>query len=245
MARSTHHHHANTGIFEERQSLVDPTRTWKTYEGWCGQNGSEPNDWSGDPTLMATCPDCGKKWGKAQREALGKRIRTEALTPEELPGWIKSGVRVFVDGVHRAYVITEHGWGKGWSIRTIAKKDDTWYKGIGGLLGEPDRYKSKGETKDGTPIRPLHRSARDAAIAIVPELVLGGFLPTPEEQAAADQAKLDRRQQEDDERQQRTKQRQDDRLEAIETLRSLQERAQVLGLTNADLSGLVAIEKFL
>jgi hypothetical protein len=194
---------------------------------------------------MATCPDCGKKWGKAQLEALGDRVRTEALTPEELPGWAKSGVRVFVDGVHRAYVITELGWGKGWSIRTVAKSSDTWYKGIGSLLGEPDPYKSKGETKDGTPIRPLHRSARDAAIAIVPDLVAGGFLPTPAEQEAAEQAKRDRRLQEDDERKQRDAQRRADRLEAISTVQSLRERALTLGLTNADLSGLVAIEKFL
>lgn len=227
-------------------SVVTPGKIWRTYEGWCGEHGSEPNDWSGDTTLMATCPDCGKKWGKAQLALLGDRVRSEPLTDDELPGWVKSGVKVFVDGVHRAYVVTEHGWGKGWSIRAI--NDETkgsFYKGLGGLLGEPDSYKSKGETKDGTPIRPLHKSARDAAIAIVPALVEGGFLPTPEEQAAAKQAKLDRRQQEENERADRNRQRQNDRLEAIETLRSLQERAQVLGLTNADLSGLAAMEKFL
>ncbi len=246
MGRTTHHRHANTGkILDEWPSLSQPGKTFKTYESWCGENGSEPNDWAGDPTLMANCPACGRAWGKAQLILLGDRIRTEALTPEELPGWVKSGVRVFVDGVHRAYVITEHGWGKGWSIRTVAKHGDTYYKGIGALLGEPDRHKSKGETQDGTPIRPLHKSARDAAIAIVPELVAGGFLPTPEEQAAADEAKKLRRQQEEDERQQHTKQRQLDRLEAIETVASLRERALALGLTNADLSGLVAIEKFL
>lgn len=183
--------------------------------------------------------------GEAQLALLGDRVRSEPLTDDELPGWVKSGVKVFVDGVHRAYVITEHGWGKGWSIRTINTDTNTFYKGLGSLLGEPDSWKSNGETKDGTPIRPLHRSARDAAISIVPELVAGGFLPTPAEQETAKEAKRALRQQEEDERSRSIKQRQADRLEAIETLQSLQARAQELGLTNTDLSGLAAMEKFL
>lgn len=64
MARTTHHSHANTGAFTEMPSSVTPGKVWRTYEGWCGEHGREPNDYSGDPTLMATCPDCGKKWGK-------------------------------------------------------------------------------------------------------------------------------------------------------------------------------------
>jgi hypothetical protein len=254
MARTVYHSHAYTGKSEPTgySGSID-TR----YFMYCGEDScSQPveNTWSKHPVLGATCPKCGQAWGKEQLKLLGERIRTEPLTEAEISGYWKSGVKVWLDGVLRAVVFVENGWGKKWSIAKFKKHPTptnpidgriSRYDWYGSPLGQPDSYKSNGETKDGTPIRDLHRAARDAMIALVPALVEGGFLPTPDEQKAADDAKEAERVDQNQRYERQREEARENRKMAIDALSCIRQRAATLGLTNYEIAGIEAALKVL
>lgn len=241
-------YHALTG----EQRIVTPysgAEPRAEKEQFCGDWSAYGHyDWH-HPLLDATCRDCGRAWGKAERAKVADRITVEKLT---LSG-LKSAVIVSVDGVKRAVVYMRNGWGECWNVQKYREDNINrgygFYGGIGGDMESNVHRKKEDAAKPASEmpvgVYNIHKSAMDAMIAIVPALVEAGLLPTEEEEKAADEAKKAERLRADQAREAAIQKNREDRNHAKEALKQIEDRARELGLSNFEVEGLALALKML
>lgn len=218
----------------------------KQGETFCGHWDSNYYGAYRHPILDATCRDCAKKYGKAERAKIEHRITVEKLDTPSL----KSGVIVSVDGVKRAIVYMRKGFATNWRVmkyreRSIA--DSMYYGAVGRGEMDGNIYRTKEEMAVDLPVGVynIHMAAMDAMISIVPALTDAGMLPTIEEEKAADEARKIERQRADEARERAIQQNREERQHAREAVASIAEKASALGLTNFEIAGLLVAKRML
>lgn len=264
MARRTvHHTHAL-----HHTETINPTSEHRFEKGytWCDPKGikriepSDTNNWRGSTgiftraeqsekeLLEVNCPECAKRWGKAQLASLAHRVIVEKI--ENYSGYVKSTYRVTVDGAVRGYISIENGWGEKWRIHRLAH-DERSLAGYSHRTNEP-----VGTTVESNLIHRLHRSSLDGLASLFPQLVDEGKLPTIEESLESERHAREERATREAQRQteadERAKQRaideaarQERRTLAREAVQAVSDRANVLGLSNSETMGLIEALKIL
>lgn len=132
--RRTIYHHA---IREE-----DGNHQRTTYIGgktWCGEDYGLSDNMSnmheGEDRLAFTrrttdCPKCAGAIGKLRMTQIADRVRLEAAEDDLLKGTYgrkyRGLYRVFIDGVHRAWIVMQNGWGNPWELHELTDRDEAW-----------------------------------------------------------------------------------------------------------------------
>jgi hypothetical protein len=232
---------------------------------WCGDVKLFSEADRAEPVKLADCPKCAQALGKAKLAKAGRVVLEQLEKPHS---YDRSTYRVLIDGVHRGWIGTESGWGKGWYLRQLAENEGTdesrgycYRRNVSG--DRPSRYdaqrqaeaEAKPEFRDHHRriFWPVHFAARDAMAAAALALHETGGLPTVAEMAERKEAERVRRVAEEAERAamreeaakrraREEEEREERRTAAREALASLEGRPD---LTNLELAGLAAIRTLL
>lgn len=259
--RRSSHSHAISG--KSLRSSTFEGRTTHTGDALCGDGFAWPKEATSEAVAavnrLATCPACSKKWGKAKLARAAGRVRLEPWTPsaEELAtrGYregfepYRSAWRVYIDGVERAAVVNERGFGTPWEIRQLSRIERGRYQWHGRVIGGRPRHSYTAEPEG---VAPIHRASRDAAAFACIALTEAGLLPTLEEQAEqereAERRKAEREAEREAERQREAEERERAaqlKAERIETARlglaELEARPDLSNLEAASLAAMRAL----
>lgn len=275
MGRSVVHTHAVKGktvVFHPYSyDGAAPGSGYWHGETLCGERGGGLSGKPGEAGLAAfvqahnlssTCPKCAKLYGAAKLAKLAGRVRIEqrhATTEErQTRGYkvdgdyepFRSWWRVFIDGIERASIVNERGFGTLWEIRQL-KREGRSYGWTGREVGtvQSSRH-NRGESEG---VSPIHRASKESAAAACLALYEAGLLPTAAEMAEAEQRKkadeIEREAERERNAAERARERNREEAERAERLAEAREALATMAarpdLTNLELAGIASIRKLL
>lgn len=278
MGRRVFHKHAVIGRTVSFHRYIyegaEPGSGYWSGDSLCGEGSGSLSGAPEDDGLAAfvaahnrsaTCPKCAKLYGKAKLAKLGGRVqieRREATNEErETRGYrvdsdyqpFRSWWRVLIDGVERASIVNERGFGTLWEIRQL-KRDARSYGWTGRIVGSSTarygRNRNEGESEG---VAPIHRASLESAASVCLALYEAGLLPTIAEMEEAERLAAERRRVQEAEREESRRlaaaereKREAERAERIEEAReALASLALRPDLTNLEAAGIASAKRLL
>lgn len=210
-------------------------------ETWCGERRSWERATPLDSPRLASCTKCSQAIGKAKLKGLPRLELVKDETP--CHPYARSSYSVLIDGELRGYVACNNGWGAHWSLYQVGEQRGYYsarYVTGKSISGDPvDVWDAKRWPTEGEHVRtfwPVHWASKEAMAAAAFTAWQAGQLPTLEEQATAEAARLKKAQADKVEAAARAAERERERLEAR---RIKDERLEAWRLAYADLAARV------
>ncbi len=165
--RGGHKHCGFKRLADDQRSWTNDER-WSLGVSWCGEEKLFTPTEMEEPLRLVTCNKCSQAIGKAKIARAPGRVRLEKVEPL---GYSRSTYELWLDGVHRGFVLIPAGWGMKWEAHALAdtKGYSAWGYGENRSQGTADYFKAKGHLdRHGSEyhdVWPVHYASKEAMAA--------------------------------------------------------------------------------
>lgn len=161
---------------------------------WCGEQMLWDKDKPFDGPRLASCNKCSAAIGKLK---LANLPRIEMRKHEKPMSYMRSSYDVLIDGDVRGFIACESGWGTHWNLFQLREPHshsfyDHGKKISGSRLDHWDaqRWPTEGEHANKYHFWPVHWASKEAMLVAAWHAFERGALPTVEQMAEAEAARL-------------------------------------------------------